>query len=150
MRSIHATPRQPSAGAGCDPGGLALRKRATSACGFVVVARPRCGHRLARGADCYRCEQHDVACFAQEPTGCESCDLLTGSKLGAEVELLDRLAGTKPSGPNPELGTGRVPCYDLPVEHCGEVLLVGPAGVAGMVGKPTGCFGDPGRLQRAS
>ena len=37
---------------------------------------------------------------------------------------------------------------DFAFEHGGEVVLVGPAGVAGLVGQPGGGFGDPGRLQR--
>ena len=59
-----------------------------------------------------------------------------------------RLAGREPGGPDPQLGAGGVAGGDLTVQDGGEVLLVGPAGVAGVVGQPGGGFGDPGRLQR--
>ena len=95
-----------------------------------------------------RAEQHDVAGLGEEPAGCQGGDLLAHGGLGVPVELLDRLPGGEPGGPDPQLGTGGVAGGDLTVEDRGEVLLVGPAGVAGVVGQPGGCFGDPGRLQR--
>jgi len=49
-------------------------------------------------------------------------------------------------GADPQLGTGCVSGRDLAVEHRGEVLRVAPAGVAGMIGEPAGCFGDPWRF----
>ena len=69
--------------------------------------------------------------------------------LGVEVEVLDRLAGAEPGGADPQPGAGGVAGGDLAVQDGGEVLLVGPAGVAGVVGQPGGGLGDPGRLQRA-
>jgi hypothetical protein len=54
--------------------------------------------------------------------------------LGVPVELLDRFASPEPGCPDPQLGAGGVAGGDFAVEDCGEVLLVGPAGVAGVVG----------------
>ena len=95
-----------------------------------------------------RAEQHDVAGLGQEPAGCQGGDLLTDGGLGVPVELLDGLACGEPGGADPQLGAGCVAGGDLAVEDRGEVLLVGPARVAGVVGQPGGCFGDPWRLQR--
>ena len=97
-----------------------------------------------------RAEQHDVAGFGEEPAGGQGGDLLPDAGLGVEVELLDRLAGTEPGRPDPQLGAGCVPGGDLPVEDRGEVLLMGPAGVAGMIGQPGGGFGDPGAFNAAA
>jgi hypothetical protein len=45
------------------------------------------------------------------------------------------------------LGAGGVAGGDFTVQDGGEVLLVGPAGVAGVVGEAGSGFGDPGSLQ---
>ena len=75
-------------------------------------------------------------------------DLLRTAGWCVAVEVLERLAGGEPGGPDPQLGAGGVAGGDLTVEDRGEVVLVGPAGVAGVVGQPGGGFGDPGCLQR--
>ena len=45
---------------------------------------------------------------------------------------------------DPESGAGGVARGDFAFEHGGEVVLVGPAGVAGLVGQPGRRFGDAG------
>ncbi len=93
-------------------------------------------------------EQDDVAGFGEEPSGREGCDLLPDGRLGVEVELLDRLAGTEPGGPDPQLGARRVTGGDLTVQDRGEVFLVSPVAVSSVVGQPAGGFSDPWCLQR--
>ena len=95
-----------------------------------------------------RAEQHDVAGLGEERAGGQGGDLLADGGLGVEVEVLEGLAGGEPGGPDPQLGAGGVAGGDFPLEHGGEVVLVGPAGVAGLVGQPGGGFGDPRCLQR--
>ena len=96
-----------------------------------------------------RAEQHDVAGFGQEPAGGQGGDLLADGGLGVEVEVLQRLDGGEPGGADPQLGAGGVAGADFAFEDGGEVVLVGPAGIAGLVGQPGGGFGDPGCFQRA-
>ena len=79
-------------------------------------------------------EQHDVPGFGEEPARCQGRDLLAHGGLGVPVELLDRFASPEPGCPDPQLGAGGVAGGDFAVEDCGEVLLVGPSGVAGVVG----------------
>ena len=93
-------------------------------------------------------EQHDVAGLGEEPAGCQRGDLLAGCGLGVEVEVLERLHGAEPGGADPQLGAGGVAGGDFAFEHGGEVVLVGPAGVAGLVGQPGGGLGDPRCFQR--
>jgi hypothetical protein len=95
-----------------------------------------------------RAEQHHVACFGQEPTGCECGDLLPRGGLGVPVELLKRLSCWESGGTDPQLRTGCVAGGDFAVEHCSEVLLVGPARIAGVVGQPGSGLGDSWCLQR--
>ena len=45
-------------------------------------------------------------------------------------------------------GAGGFPGGDFPGQDRGEVFLVGPAGLAGLVGEPGCCFPDPGRFHR--
>ena len=54
----------------------------------------------------------------------------------------------EPGRADPQPGAGGVAGDDFAFEDGGEVVLVGPAGVAGLVGQPGGGLGDPGRLQR--
>ena len=56
--------------------------------------------------------------------------------LGVEVEVFEGLAGREPGGADAQLGAGGVAGGHLSFEHGGEVVLVGPAGVAGLVGQP--------------
>ena len=95
-----------------------------------------------------RAEQHDVAGLGEEPAGGQRGDLLADGGLGVEVEVLQGLAGGEPGGPDPQLGAGGVAGGDFPFQHRGEVVLVGPAGVAGLVGQPGGGLGDPRGLER--
>ena len=94
-----------------------------------------------------RPEQDDVAGLGEEPARRECGDLLPHGWLGAPVELLDRLPRSEPRGPDPQLGAGGVAGCDLAVQHRGEVLLVGPSGVGGVICQSAGRFGDPGRLE---
>jgi hypothetical protein len=58
------------------------------------------------------------------------------------------LAAREPGGADPQLGAGGVAGRDFPFEHGGEVVLVGPAGVAGLLSQPLGGFGDAGCFER--
>ena len=93
-------------------------------------------------------EQHDVAGLGQERPGSERGDLLTNGGLVVPVEVVEGLA-CREAGPADALrGAGRVAGRDFAFEHGGEVVLMGPAGVAGLVGEPGGGLDDPRRLQR--
>ena len=97
-----------------------------------------------------RAEQHDVAGLGQERAGGERGDLLADGGLVVPVEVLEGLAGREPGGADPQLGAGGVAGGDFAFEDGGEVVLVGPAGVAGVVGEPGGGLGDPGCLDAAA
>ena len=84
----------------------------------------------------------------RNPPEARARDLGADGGLGVEVEVLEGLAGGEPGGADPQLGAGGVAGGDLAFEDGGEVVLVGPAGVAGLVGQPGGGLGDPRRLQR--
>ena len=86
--------------------------------------------------------------FGQEPTGCGCGDLLPHGGLGVPVELLKRFGCWESGGTDPQLRTGCVSGGDFTVKHCSEVLLVGPARIAGVVGQPGSGLGDSWRLQR--
>ena len=95
-----------------------------------------------------RAEQHDVAGLGQERAGGERGDLLTDGGLVVPVEVVEGLAGREPGPADALRGAGCVAGGDFAFEHGGEVVLMGPAGVAGLVGEPGGGLGDPRRLQR--
>jgi len=57
-----------------------------------------------------------------------------GGGLLVEVEVLDRLDRGHLGGADPQPGAGGVAGGDFSLEDGGEVVLVGPAGVAGVVG----------------
>jgi len=78
-------------------------------------------------------EQDDVAGFGEERAGGQGSDLLADGGLGVEVEVFDSLAGREPGGADPQLGTGGVAGGDFPFQDGGEVVLVRPAGVAGLL-----------------
>jgi hypothetical protein len=63
------------------------------------------------------------------------------------VEVVEGLAGREPGGADALLGPGRVAGGDFAFEHCGEVVLMGPAGVTGLVGEPGGGLDDSWRLE---
>ncbi len=108
---------------------------------------PRAGGEVGL-AGAGRAEQHDVAGFGEERAGGQVRDCVAEGGLGVPVEVLEGLAGREPGGADPQLGAGGVAGGDFAFEDRGEVVLVGPAGVAGLVGQPGGGFGDPGCLQR--
>ena len=85
---------------------------------------------------------------ARNAAGGQGGDLGAHAGLGVEVEVLHRLDRREPGRPDAQLGAGGVAGRYFALEDCGEVVLVGPAGVAGLVGQPGGGLGDPGRLQR--
>ena len=93
-------------------------------------------------------EQHDVAGLGEERAGCERGDLLTDSGLVVPVEVVEGLAGREPGPTDPLRGPGRVASGDLAFEHGGEVVLMGPAGITGLVGEPGSGFSDPRCFQR--
>ena len=95
-----------------------------------------------------RAEQHDVAGLGEERPGCERGDLLTDGGLVVPVEVVEGLDGAEPGPADPLRGAGRVAGRDFAFEHGGEVVLVGPAGIAGLVGEPGGGFGDPRCFER--
>ena len=95
-----------------------------------------------------RAEQHDVAGLGEERAGGERGDLLADGGLVVPVEVVEGLAGREPGPADALRGAGRVAGRDLAFEHGGEVVLMGPAGVAGLVGEPAGGLDDPRCLQR--
>jgi hypothetical protein len=64
------------------------------------------------------------------------------------VELLQRLAGRKPRGPDAPLPAVRVAGADLPLQAGGEELLVCPALGPGPVREPLDAVAQGGGLQR--
>jgi hypothetical protein len=96
-----------------------------------------------------RAEEHDVAGFGEERAGGQGADLGAHGGLGVPVEVLEGLGGREPGCFGPQLGAGRVAGADFAFEDGGEVVLVRPPGVAGLVGEPAGGFGDPGGFERA-
>jgi hypothetical protein len=95
-----------------------------------------------------RAEEDHVACLGQIGTRGQSGDLGTDRRLVIEVEVLQRLTGTEPGSTDPQVGAGGVTGGDLAFQDGGEVVLVGPAGVTGVVGQPAGGLDDPGCFQR--
>jgi hypothetical protein len=95
-----------------------------------------------------RAEEHDVAGLGQERPGGERGDLLADGGLVVPVEVVEGFAGREPGPADALGGAGGVAGGDFAFEHGGEVVLVCPAGVAGLVGEPGGGFGDPWCLQR--
>ena len=66
--------------------------------------------------------------------------------LGAEVEVIQRLDGSA----DPQLGTGGVTGADFTLQDRGQVVLVGPPGVTGLLSQAGRGLGDPACLQGAS
>jgi hypothetical protein len=81
--------------------------------------------------------------------GGERGDLLLDAGLGVEVEVVQCLDCGEAGGADAQVGAGGVAGRDFAFEHRGQVVLMGPAGVAGLVGQPGGGLGDPRRLQRS-
>ena len=93
-------------------------------------------------------EQDDVAVLGQVGAGGEGLDGGAGGGLVVEVEVVDGLDRGHPGGADPEPGAGGVAGGDLAFEDRGQVVLVGPAGVAGVVGQAGRGLRDPGCLER--
>ncbi len=92
-------------------------------------------------------EEDDVAVLGQVGPGGEGLDRGAGGGLVVEVEVVDRLGRGHLGGADTQPGAGGVAGGDLSLEDGGQVVLVGPAGVAGVVGQPGRGLGDPGRFQ---
>src|SRR5690606_27455834 len=95
-----------------------------------------------------RSEQDDVAVLGQVRPGGQGLDRGAGAGLVVEVEVLQGLDRAEAGGADPQPGTGGVAGGDLTFQDRGQVVLVGPPGVAGVVGQPGGGLGDTRRLQR--
>ena len=65
-----------------------------------------------------------------------------------EVEVVQGLDRTEAGRADPKSGAGGVAGGDLAFQDRGQVVLMGPPGVAGVVGQARGGLGDPRRLQR--
>ncbi len=84
-------------------------------------------------------EEHDVAGLGEVGAGGQVVDLVAlGPEPGGEGELLDRLAGGEPGRADPGLGPRRFPAGHLSGEDRGQVVLVGPALGAGLLGQTAG------------
>ena len=66
-----------------------------------------------------------------------------------EVEVLQRLAGREPGGPDAALAAVGLAGGDLALQAGGQELLMGPGLVAGPLGQPVDRLAQRGRLQRA-
>jgi hypothetical protein len=93
-------------------------------------------------------EQHNVAGLGEERSGRARDNLLADGGLVVPVEIVEGLVGGEPGPTDALRGAGRVACGDLAFEHCGEVVLVCPAGVACLVSEPMCGLDDAGRFQR--
>lgn len=62
--------------------------------------------------------------------------------LGIPVDLLDRSPGGEPCCADPQWGARRVACCDVAIKDRGEIFLMGPSGVTGMISEPASDFGD--------
>jgi hypothetical protein len=58
------------------------------------------------------------------------------------------LRAAEPRSPDPQLRAGGVAGRHVTLEYGGEVILMGPAGLAGLDGEPFGGVGDPRCLER--
>ena len=86
-----------------------------------------------------RPEQHDVGSGGDEVECRQVQDVVAFHRpLVVEVEVLDRLAGGEPGGPDPVSRAVGAAGGDLGLQAGGEVFLVGPAAVAGGGGEPLG------------
>lgn len=85
-----------------------------------------------------RAEQYDVARFGEQPARRQRADLTADGGLGVEVEVVEGFGRGEPGGLDAGLGAGGVARRDFSVEDGGEVVLVGPAGVAGLIGEAGG------------
>jgi len=109
----------------------------------------RCGHAEVGLAGAGRTEEHDVAGHGEERSRRQRGNLLADSGLVVPVEVVDVFAGREP-GPTDALGTGGIASRDFAFEYGGEVVLVCPSGVAGLVGKPCSGASEKIAFARAS
>ena len=84
----------------------------------------------------------------RNPPGGQRGELLRAAGWWSQSKSSRVLRAGNPAPADPLLGAGGVAGGDFAFEDGGEVVLVGPAGVAGLVGEPGGGLGDPGCLQR--
>ena len=75
-------------------------------------------------------------------------DVAAQAALVVEVEVLQRLAGREPGGPDADLAAVGLPCRHLPLEAGGEELLVAPSVGPGPFAETLDGAGQRGRLQR--
>jgi hypothetical protein len=73
--------------------------------------------------------------------------VLTRIWLVVPVEVVEGLGGGEPGPADALRCARRVAGGDFAFEHCGEVVLMGPTGITGLVGEPGGGFGDPWCLE---
>ena len=94
-------------------------------------------------------EQDDVLRLGDEHAGAEVGDQVpVGGGLVVEVEVFQGLVAGEPGRFDPQGRAGRFPLGDLAGEDRGEVFLMGPAGVAGLVAQAPERVTDPGRAER--
>src|SRR5687768_3173192 len=92
-------------------------------------------------------EQDNIRSFGEECAGGQVRDgVAFEAGLMVEAEVLERFAGREPCGPGPGFGSGCFAGGDFPGEDRGEVFLMGPAAVSGLVGEPGRCFPNAGCL----
>ena len=83
-----------------------------------------------------RAEQHDVAGLGQEPAGGQRGDLLPDRRVGRPSRSpRGSWRAANPAALMRSWAPEALRADDLAFEHGGEVVLVGPAGVAGLVGQ---------------
>lgn len=99
-------------------------------------------------AGAWRAEQNDVAVLGEVGAGGQGLDGGAGAGLVVKVEIVQGFHRGEARGADPQSGAGGVAGGDLTLEHRGQVVLVGPAGIAGMVGQPCRGLGNSGRLER--
>jgi hypothetical protein len=90
-----------------------------------------------------RAEQHDVAGLGQERPRGERGDLLAHGGLVVPVEVVEGLAGREPGPADALGGARRVAGGDFSFEHRGQVVLVRPTGVPGLISETGDGLGDP-------
>ncbi|GAA3493892.1 hypothetical protein GCM10019016_009910 [Streptomyces prasinosporus] len=109
------------AGPDAEPGGEV---------GFAGAGRSQKDHVLLSGDEVQRPQMGDDFAFHRP--------------LVVEIEVLQRLAGGESSCPDASLGAMGVTGSDLPLQACGQILLMAPALVASPLGEP-GCRIAQGR-----
>jgi hypothetical protein len=119
--------------AGDPVGGGGEQDALSLPCGSDAEGGGQVGFAGARWA-----EQDHVAVLGQVGPGGQRMDRAAGGGLVVEVEVLEGLDRGHPGGSDPQLGAGGVAGGDFTFQDGGQVLLVGPAGVAGVVGQAGG------------